>query len=91
MLVLADRREIYAAAMPHKARVISRSSDFGRFMQILARQNIGADTETMVAKKSEESAEYGRDVQRRCRINEESPHGPVAVGDSCSKAESHRH
>lgn len=43
-------------------------------MQIISRQNcIGVDSQTMVGNKSEGSAEYGRDMQRRCRVNEESP------------------
>jgi hypothetical protein len=49
--VPADRREIHSAAMPHQGGVIPRSSGFGRFMQILARQNcIGVDTQTILAK-----------------------------------------
>ena len=32
---------------------------------------IGIDTQTIVAKGSERSAEQRRDMQRRCRLNEE--------------------
>jgi hypothetical protein len=43
--VLAGRCEVYVASVPHQVGVTSRSSGFGRFMQILARQNsIGTNT-----------------------------------------------
>jgi hypothetical protein len=43
MPVLVNRCEIYAAAILQQMGVISRSSGFKRFMQILARQNLIGD------------------------------------------------
>ena len=45
----------------------------------------------MGGKKSEGSAKYGRDMQRRCRVNEESP-DPFAleIHADRSKTELHR-
>lgn len=64
MPVLANCREIHAAAMPHEAGVTSLSSYFGK--QILARHNyVGVDTETMVAKKSEGSGDPGANLGQR--------------------------
>lgn len=68
--MLANCREINAAAIPHWKGVIRRSSGSGRFMRILARENYnGVNTETIVAKGL---AEYGRGTKRGCSVNKES-------------------
>jgi hypothetical protein len=85
--VPADRREVPCSGRAHQVKVTSRSSSFGRFMQITSMQNcIGVDSQTMVGKKSEGSAEYGRDMQRRCCVDTasmRSHQGPVALRDLC--------
>jgi hypothetical protein len=49
--VPTDHRQIHSAAMPRQGGVILRSSSFGRFMQILTRQNcIRVGTQTILAK-----------------------------------------
>jgi hypothetical protein len=49
--VLANRRQIYLAAMPRPGRVTLRSNSSGRFIQILTNQNyINIDTEIIWAK-----------------------------------------
>ena len=47
----ADRHEVHAAATPRQRGVIPKSTGFGKFMQILARQNcIGTGAQTVRAR-----------------------------------------
>jgi len=64
----------------------------GRFMQALARQNyFGIDTENMVTKQSEGSAEYVRATWWRDRVNEESGSVAWEIYADPREADLHRH
>lgn len=66
--------QIPSKAELHRRRRVKQESHHGPvaskgLRKPRARQNYnGVDTETMIAKQNEGSAEYGRGVQRRCRV-----------------------
>lgn len=84
--------QIPSKAELHRRRRVKQESHHGPvaskdLRKPLARQNYnGVDTETMVAKQSEGSAEYGRGVQRRYRVK-----WLWEVHADPSKAELYRH